>query len=51
MVADVPLGLYAQEFPDCLHDFSSEMCSTSELTLDGSPNLEKIWFIKRQVVV
>lgn len=45
MVADVLLVLYAQE------SLAVKCVPQSEFTLDGSPNLEKIWFINRQAVV
>ncbi len=51
VMAYMELGLYTQEFPHFLHDFSSEVGLRSELTLKCSPNLEKMWFINRQAVV
>ncbi len=50
-MAYMELGLYTEEFPHFLHDVGGEVVPRSELTLKGSPNLEKMWFINRQAVV
>ncbi len=51
-MAYMELGLYTEEFPHFLHDVGGvKWVPRSELTLKGSPNLEKMWFINRQAVV
>ncbi len=45
------LGLYTQEFHTSCMTSAVKWVPRSELTLKGSPNLEKMWFNNRQAVV